>query len=57
MKKFSKLLLVVLAVALLATTVFSTLGSAANNSENEKALVDAATALGITRKVEVYLVK
>ncbi|MBR2612747.1 MAG: hypothetical protein IKC72_06730 [Clostridia bacterium] len=54
MKKFSKLLLVVLAVALLATTVFSTLGSAANNSENEKALVDAATALGITRKVEDF---
>ena len=53
MKQFSKLLLVVLAVALLATTVFSTLGSAVN-SENEQSLIDAATTLGFTRKVEDF---
>ncbi len=53
MKKFSKLLLVMLAVALLATTIFSTLGSAVS-SENETALIGEADALGIHRKVEDF---
>ena len=54
MKKFSKLLLVVLAVALLATTVFSTLGSAATTSPEETALIGKANAIGVNRKVEDF---
>ena len=54
MKKFSKLLLVILAVALLAMTVFSTLGSAATASAEETALIGKANTLGINRKVEDF---
>ncbi len=53
MKKFSKLLLVTLAVVLLASTVFSTLSTAQYDSEFEDALILEADSFG-SRKVEDF---
>ena len=54
MKKYSKILLVLLAVALIASTVFATLSSAATTSPYEQEILNKAAALGITRKVEDF---
>ena len=54
MKKYSKILVLMLAVALLATTVFATLSSAATTSAYEKQIINAAQALDLNRKVEDF---